>query len=50
MRFANTIFVQCVEKVCANVQKMRKLEKRKIVQMCENAHNIRTKVQKIVGN
>ena len=28
------IFVQCVEKVCANAQKMKKMEKRKIVRMC----------------
>ena len=26
--------VQCVEKVCANAQKMKKMEKRKIVRMC----------------
>ena len=42
--------VHCVEKVCANVQKMKKLAKRKIVQMCENARNVGANVQKIVGN
>ena len=39
--------VHCVEKVCTKVQKMRKLAKHKIVQMCENARNICIKVQKI---
>ena len=43
-------FVQYVEKVCANVQKMKKLTKCKAVRVCENARNICIKVQKIVGN
>lgn len=40
MRFANTIFVQCVEKVCTKVQKMKKLAKRKIVRVCREIRAI----------
>ena len=32
--FASAIFVQCVEKVCTKVQKMKKLVKRKAVRVC----------------
>lgn len=33
-------FVQCIEKVCTKVQKMKKLAKRKIVRVCIEIHAI----------